>query len=118
MIKPGLSFFEFAAKGYQLPEDYFSQRYGVVIHGVGLCDEYPAVAYPTSDSPGAYDGVFEEGMCICVETYIGRVGGQSGCKMERQGVITADGLELFDTFPMDLTPDIDAWRTSIGLPAS
>ncbi|MEL7544065.1 MAG: Xaa-Pro peptidase family protein [Pseudomonadota bacterium] len=115
LIKPGLSFFEFAAQGYTLPEDYFSQRYGVVVHGVGLCDEYPAVAYPTPDSPGAYDGEFIEGMCICVETYIGRVGGKSGCKMERQGVVTATGFEFFDTFPLDLTPDIDTWRTSVGI---
>lgn len=115
LIKPGLSFFEFAEKGYTLPEDYFPQRYSVVIHGVGLCDEYPAVAYPEPGNPGYYDGHFEEGMCICVETYIGRVGGASGCKIERQGVVTANGIDLMDTFPLDLTPDVDSWQNGLGI---
>ncbi len=114
LIMPGVSFFEFAEKGYKLPEEYFAQRYGVVIHGVGLCDEYPAVSYPQPGNPGLYDGHFEEGMCICVETYIGRVGGASGCKMERQAVLGANGLEFMDSFPMDLTPDVDAWQSGLG----
>lgn len=114
LIKPGVTFFEFAEKGYKLPGDYFPQRYGVVIHGVGLCDEYPAIDYPKPGYPGAYDGTFEEGMCICVETYIGRVGGANGCKIERQGVLTADGIKFMDTFPLDLTPDVDAWQASLG----
>jgi hypothetical protein len=46
--------------------------------------------------------------------YIGRVGGSSGCKMERQGVVTANGIEFMDTFPMDLTPDVDTWQSNLG----
>ena len=29
-----------------LPDDYLPNRYSVLFHGVGLCDEYPSVPYP------------------------------------------------------------------------
>jgi len=113
LLKPGLTFHEFRDTSYKLPEDYFAQRYSVIIHGVGLCDEYPSVSYPGT-LKGSYNGVFEAGMCICVESYIGRVGGESGCKIEKQGVLTENGIAFMDTFPLDLAPDVETWTGEIS----
>ena len=106
LLKPGLSFKEFATKSYQLPENYLPNRYSAIVHGVGLCDEYPSVAYPQDKKKGGYDGIFEAGMCICVESYIGHVGGAEGVKLERQVLITENGNEVLDVFPMDLVPEV------------
>lgn len=105
LLKPGIAFKEFAEKSYQLPEDYLPNRYSAIVHGVGLCDEYPSVAYPQDKKKGGYDGTFEVGMCICVESYIGRVGGHEGVKLERQVLITETGNELLDEFSMGLVPE-------------
>ncbi len=110
VFRPGMTFWEFRDAGYKLPDEYFPNRYSCMIHGVGLCDEYPSVAYPGDKKKGGYDGVFEPGMCICFESYIGREGGHEGVKLERQAVVTETGVELLDTFPVTLTPD--RWEPS------
>jgi Xaa-Pro dipeptidase len=44
-----------------------------------MCDEWPFIPYPDKDySNGDYSGVFAENMVICVESYIGEVGGKQG----------------------------------------
>ena len=43
----------------------------MMIHGAGLVDEYPTVAYAADYADWGYDGVFEENMVVCVESYIG-----------------------------------------------
>ena len=48
----------------------------VVMHGVGLCDEYPSIRYREDWDSYGYDGVFEPGMTICVEVYCGEKGGR------------------------------------------
>ena len=103
LLKPGMGFIEFAEKSYVLPEDYYPNRYSAIIHGVGLCDEYPAVGYPGDEKKAGYDGTFEPGMCICFESYIGRTGGREGVKLEQQTLVTETGIERLDGFTMSLT---------------
>lgn len=43
LLKPGVGFQELAERGKRLPAKYKTQRYGVMMHGVGLCDEFPAI---------------------------------------------------------------------------
>ena len=47
------------------------------------------------------DGVFAPGMTVCVESYIGEVGGPDGIKMEQQVLITATGHEILSQFPLE-----------------
>ena len=104
LIKPGMSFREFAEKAWKLPDNCFDNHYPCQIHGVGMCDEWPFIPYPDKDfSNGDYSGVFEENMVICVESYIGEVGGKQGVKLENQYLVTNKGLELFNsTLPLKL----------------
>ncbi len=101
LLKPGVSFREITEKAHRLPEDCVPNRYGVVMHGVGLCDEYPAIRYREDYDSYGYDGVFEPGMIICVEVYCGRKNGREGVKLEDQVLITEDGYENLINYPFE-----------------
>ena len=82
LIKDGVSFREFTEKAWILPEKYYGNRYSVMLHGIGLCDEWPAIRYPTDG--GERGGIFQKNMTITLESYIGEVGGHEGVKLEQQ----------------------------------
>lgn len=107
LLRPGVTYSEFAAASYRLPEAYRANRYSVVLHGVGVCDEYPAVMYP-EDAELAYDGVFQTGMGLCLESYVGEVGGPDGVKLEEQVLITESGVEQISTYPLE-EPFLGPW---------
>ena len=92
LIKPGMSFKEFTEKSWKLPEEYYGNRYSCMVHGIGLCDEWPMIKYPTDG--GQKEGYFEKNMTITVESYIGKVGGKEGVKLEQQYLVGENGLEL------------------------
>ena len=69
-MKPGLSFRELTERLRPLSDEFVDQRYGVAMHGVGLCDEYPAIRYPQDWDEKGYDGVLKEGMVMCVEVAV------------------------------------------------
>jgi Xaa-Pro aminopeptidase len=73
-------------------------RYGVLAHGVGLCDEYPSVRYPEDVEAHGYGGCFEVGMTLWFEAYIGAVGGHDGVKLEEQVLITDSGAVPLSTY--------------------
>jgi len=97
ILRPGMSFREIAERGSFLPEDCIGNRYSVLMHGVGLCDEYPAIQYDC-DFENGYDGILEENSVICVESLVGRVGGRECMKLEEQVLITASGARRLSTF--------------------
>lgn len=101
LIEPGMSFAEMTMKAHRLPEKYRALRYGVLAHGVGLCDEYPCVRYPEDLAEHGYSGVFEPGMTLCVEAYVGAVGGLEGVKLEEQVLVTEKGAELLSSYPFE-----------------
>jgi Xaa-Pro aminopeptidase len=92
LIKSGISFREFTEKSWVLPEEYYGNRYSCMVHGIGLCDEWPMIRYPTDG--GQREGYFEKNMTITVESYIGKVGGKEGVKLEQQYLVGQNGLEL------------------------
>ena len=99
LIKDGLSFKEFTEKSWVLPENYYPNRYSVMVHGIGLCDEWPAIRYPTDG--GERSGTFQKNMTITVESYIGKLGGKEGVKLEQQYLIGENGLELMSHHPLE-----------------
>ena len=92
LIKPGMSFKEFTEKSWKLPDEYYGNRYSCMVHGIGLCDEWPMIRYPTDG--GQREGSFEKNMTVTVESYIGKVGGKEGVKLEQQYLVGENGLEL------------------------
>ena len=99
LIKPELSFKEFKEKCWKLSDEYYGNRYSCMVHGIGLCDEWPMIKYPTDG--GQTEGCFKKNMTITVETYIGKVGGEEGVKLEQQYLIIDNGLELLSHHPLE-----------------
>ncbi|MFQ5995626.1 MAG: M24 family metallopeptidase [Acidiferrobacterales bacterium] len=101
LLKPGLSFREFLERSFRPPKEFVPYRYSAVIHGVGLCDEYPHVPYPQDMARSGYDGMLQENMTVCVESYVGAVGGRDGVKLEQQVLISRDGPVLLSSYPFE-----------------
>ncbi len=101
IIESGMSFREFNAKSWQIPEKYQPYRYSLAAHGVGMGDEWPVIPlHPDFES--ACEGQFEENMVLCVESLIGEKGSES-IKLEVQVVIRDKGVERLDSFPFEET---------------
>ncbi|MEO0995238.1 MAG: Xaa-Pro peptidase family protein [Pseudomonadota bacterium] len=101
ILEPGMTFRDYAARAWEIPERFFENRYYLSAHGCGMTGEYPYL-YHRADFPDAgYDGVIEPGMTICVESYIGAAGGREGVKLEQQVLITEAGIELLSKFPFE-----------------
>ena len=101
LLVPGMSFLEYASRAYRLPEEYLANRYADVGHGCGLGVEYPFLWYPEDEKYGAYDGVFAENMVVCIESYVGAVGGREGVKLEQPVWISPDGPVVLSDYPLE-----------------
>ena len=101
LLRPGISIPELVAKSHRLADKYQAQKYGCLMHGVGLCDEWPLVAYPDQEVAGAFDYTLQPGMTLCVEVLVSEVGADFSIKLEDQVVITDYGYENLSTYPFD-----------------
>ena len=101
MLKPGVMIPELSAGTHVLDAQFQKQKYGCLMHGVGLCDEWPLVAYPDNAVEGAYDYPLEPGMTLCVEALVSPEGGDFSIKLEDQVLITETGCENLTKYPFD-----------------
>ena len=101
VLKAGMSYRELSERAWKVPSRYAGNRYSSVAHGVGMCDEYPKSVFVDVFDEKGYDGVYQPGMTVCLESYIGEVGGDEGVKLEQQLLITEKGIELLSTFPYE-----------------
>ena len=101
LLKPGLGFRELMEQAWRIPDWFAANRYAIIVHGAGMCDEYPALPYPHDFDKVGYDGMVQEGMVLCVESYIGAPGGREGVKLEQQVLITATGGEELSSYPLE-----------------
>ena len=100
LLKPGTSFKELTLNSKEYSKDEF-RHYSVLFHGVGLCDEFPAIPFTWELNENSFDGVLKAGMVMCVETYVGRFRGGPGVKLEEQVLITNNGFELLTSYPFE-----------------
>jgi len=101
MLKPGVNIQELSRQSHVLDDKFQKHKYGCLMHGVGLCDEWPLVAYPDKMVEGAFDHELEPGMVLCVEALVGEVGGAFSIKLEDQVLVTDTGYENLTTYPFD-----------------
>ncbi|NRA99090.1 MAG: aminopeptidase P family protein [Rhodobacteraceae bacterium] len=101
MLRPGVAIEDLCRNTHVLDDKYQELKYGCLMHGVGLCDEWPLVAYPDKMVEGAFDYELQPGMVLCVEALVGEVGGDFSIKLEDQVVITEDGYENLISYPFD-----------------
>ena len=103
IIRPGLSFRDYADQAWNIPDAFYANRYYLSAHGVGMTGEYPYL-YHHGDFPDAgYDGEIKPGMTLCVESYIGEENGAEGVKLEQQILVTETSTELLSQFPFEET---------------
>lgn len=101
LIKPGISFKELSDKAYSRQPQYKAQRYVCSFHGAGLSDEYPKIYYGEDWQQSGYDGIIEENMVLCVESYSGAKGGIEGVKLEEMVRVTHNGYERLSSYPFE-----------------
>ena len=101
MLAPGVPFRDLVHGGHVLAPQYQAMKYGSKMHGVGLCDEWPSIAYPDDVRDGAFDYELEPGMVLCVEALVAEEGGDFSIKLENQVLITDTGHETLTDYPFD-----------------
>jgi len=101
MLKPDVALRDLTFGTHVLDPKYQKQKYGCLMHGVGLCDEWPLIAYPDHFVEGAYDYHLEAGMVLCVEALVSPEGGDFSIKLEDQVLITETGFENLTAYPFD-----------------
>ena len=104
LVRPGMTFEEFAAQAPKLPEAYRAMRYPGMVHQAGLEDEGPGIPYVDDDrGPRRIlpHRELKENMVLNLECYAGKVGVPFGVKLEDQVVVTPTGCELLCTYPYD-----------------
>jgi len=100
-IKAGMTFRELVEKSWKLPEEFVPRRYSKIAHGVGVGFEFPNIPYRQDWAEYGYDGMIQENMVLCIESYIGREDGAEGVKLEQQVLVTRGGVQLLTTYPFD-----------------
>ncbi|MBB3139701.1 M24 family metallopeptidase [Halomonas organivorans] len=103
ILRPGMSFRDYAREAWPIPERFFANRYYVSAHGVGMTGEYPYLYHHADFEQAGYDGEILPGMTLCVESFIGAEGGEEGVKLEQQVLITGSGTEILSNFPFEET---------------
>ena len=101
MLRPGVHMRYLTMNTHMLDDNFQKGKYGCLMHGVGLCDEWPLIPYPDKFVEGAYDYYLEEGMVLCVEALVSPEGGDFSIKLEDQVLITATGFENLSKYPFD-----------------
>ena len=101
MLRPGVHMRDLTMNTHMLDDHFQKGKYGCLMHGVGLCDEWPLIPYPDKFVEGAYDYYLEEGMVLCVEALVSPEGGDFSIKLEDQVLITATGFENLSKYPFD-----------------
>lgn len=100
LLKPGIKFSELQQLAYPVEEAFQQNAYPCILHGVGMCDEYPHIQ-PVYRGPLPYDDRLQAGMVICIESYMGALGERDGVKLEQQVIITDDGYDLMTEYPFE-----------------
>ena len=78
---------------------HFPPGNAVVLHGLGVSNEYPLVLNRDLFSTDGYDGVVEPGMVLCVESLVAPAGRPEAVKLEEQVLITETGTEVLSAYP-------------------
>jgi Xaa-Pro dipeptidase len=70
---------------------------------VSLYGGWPTILGRGFFDENSEDGEVTPGMTLCVESYIGEVGGPDGVKLEEQVLVTESGYRLLSDYPFETT---------------
>ena len=101
LLLPGISFRELSERAFVVPEKYRAQSIAMNWHGIGLYGGWPTILGRGHFDETSEDGELIPGMTLCVEAYVGEVGGADGVKLEEQVLITESGYRMLSGFPFE-----------------
>lgn len=101
ILEPGMTLRDVSQQAWKIPERFVERRYTSVMHGCGMHGESPFIAHAQDWEQFGAEGVVEPGMVLCVESYVGEVGGAEGVKLEEEVLVTDTGIEVLSRFPFD-----------------
>jgi Xaa-Pro dipeptidase len=101
LLRPGAGFRDVMSASWTMPDRFVAHRYMSLVHGAGLCGEYPYIPYRQDFDAKGYDGLIEENMTLCVESFIGDEHGGEGVKLEQLVLVTKDGPKPLTKFPFE-----------------
>ena len=101
LVKPGMSYYEFGDLAFKPRSEYVAHRYPCVAHGIGMSDEYPKIYYLEDRGSRTYDGIIEQDMTLCIESFTGSEHGGPGVKLEEMVRVTETGCELLTRYPFE-----------------
>ena len=102
LLRPGVSFVEFASRAYRLPDAYLANRYAPTSStAAGWASSTPSCSIPRTPTTGCTTAASKRNMIVCVESYVGALDGSDGVKLEQPVLITDDGPEVLSALPLD-----------------
>ena len=101
LLQPGANFEDISRNCHTLKPQYQKQKYTCMMHGIGLCDEWPMLAYPDEMVWGAFNHELQAGMTFCVEALVSPEDGDFSIKLEEQVLVTDSGPEILSRYPYD-----------------
>lgn len=102
LVRAGAAFSDIARARFIPPAGFGDQPYPCMMHGLGMADEWPVILH-SPDHPEFFDGELEAGMVVCVESYVGEIGGVEGVKLEDQVLVTEGGPITLSRYPFEDT---------------
>ncbi len=99
LLGSGVSYQDFARAAWPIPAANRGFGYYCIGHGLGLCGEFPYIPHYFDGVPYNFNGAFEPGMVICIESYIGEEQHSEGVKLEDQFLITEEGVVRMTNYP-------------------
>ena len=101
LVRPGADFRDVAHACWPIPAGYRRNRYPMMIHGVGLSNEWPSIAYDLDWETEGSAGVIEKHMVLAVESMVAPDEGGEGVKLEDMVVVEKNGFRPLSLFPFE-----------------
>ncbi|HKN10389.1 MAG TPA: Xaa-Pro peptidase family protein [Pseudomonadota bacterium] len=101
LVRPGAAFRDVAHACWPIPTGYRRHRYPMMIHGVGLTNEWPSIPYDLDWEREGSDGEIEEHMVLSVESLVAPDAGGEGVKLEDMVVVERGGCRRLSQFPFE-----------------
>ena len=101
LVRPGAGFRDVARACWPIPPGYRNNRYPMMIHGVGLSNEWPSIPYDLDWNLEGSDGEIAEHMVLCVESFVAPDAGGEGVKLEDMVVVERSGCRRLSLFPFE-----------------
>jgi Xaa-Pro aminopeptidase len=101
LVRPGATFRDLSRACWPIPAGYRRNRYPMMIHGVGLSNEWPSIPYDLDWDRDGSDGEIEEHMVLAVESLVAPDAGGEGVKLEDMVVVEKGGSRRLSLFPFE-----------------